>query len=116
MDVRVAEWLRGEGHDAMHLRDEGLQRLPNGGIFAKALAEERVIVTFDLDFSEIAALAAGPSVSVIVFRLRDMRVPHVIDRLSVVLPDLIPRLDKGAIVSVEESRVRIRYLPLGGHS
>jgi len=29
---------------------------------------------------------------------------------------LIPRLDKGAIVSVEESRVRIRYLPLGGHS
>jgi predicted nuclease of predicted toxin-antitoxin system len=30
---RVIEWLRAGGHDAVHLRDEGLQRLPNGDIF-----------------------------------------------------------------------------------
>ncbi|MFV2067544.1 MAG: DUF5615 family PIN-like protein, partial [Pirellulales bacterium] len=59
VDVRVGEWLRSQGHDATHLRDEGLQRLPNGDIFVKAIAEQRVIVTFDLDFSEIAALAQG---------------------------------------------------------
>jgi predicted nuclease of predicted toxin-antitoxin system len=28
---RVVDWLRQHGHDATHLRDEGLQRLPNGG-------------------------------------------------------------------------------------
>jgi predicted nuclease of predicted toxin-antitoxin system len=30
---QVIEWLRTTGHDAVHLRDEGLQRLPNGEIF-----------------------------------------------------------------------------------
>ena len=49
LDVRIVEWLRTQGHDAIHLRDEGLQRLPNGGIFTKACSEHRVIVTFDLD-------------------------------------------------------------------
>jgi len=34
------------GTDATHLRDEGLQRLPNGGIFEKAIAESRVVVNF----------------------------------------------------------------------
>lgn len=37
VDIRVAEWLRGQGHDAIHLRDEGLHRMPNGEIFAKAV-------------------------------------------------------------------------------
>jgi len=47
---RVTEWLRTEGHDVRHLRDEGLQKLPNGEIFSKARAEQRIILTFDLDF------------------------------------------------------------------
>jgi len=29
---RVIEWRRATGHDAVHLRDEGLQRMPNGDI------------------------------------------------------------------------------------
>jgi hypothetical protein len=57
MDVRLASWLNSQGHEAIHLRDEGLQRLPNGGIFEKAITESRVVVTFDLDFGEIVALA-----------------------------------------------------------
>ena len=60
-DVRVASWLNSQGHDATHLRDEGLQRLPNGGVFEKAIAESRVVVTFDLDFGEIVALSKGAS-------------------------------------------------------
>jgi predicted nuclease of predicted toxin-antitoxin system len=47
---RVIEWLRAAGHDAVHLRDEGLQRLPNGDIFQKGFAEQRIVLTFDLDF------------------------------------------------------------------
>jgi len=59
MDVRVTSWLNSQGHDATHLRDEGLQRLLNGEIFDKAIAESRVIVTFDLDFGEIVAFRKG---------------------------------------------------------
>jgi predicted nuclease of predicted toxin-antitoxin system len=54
---RIVEWLRAEGHDAVHLREEGLQRLPNGEIFEKAISEGRIVLTFDLDFGEIIALS-----------------------------------------------------------
>ena len=77
MDVRVTSWLNSHGHDATHLRDEGLQRLPNGDIFEKAIAESRVIVTFDLDFGEIVALSKGRKTGVILLRLRNTRVSFV---------------------------------------
>jgi predicted nuclease of predicted toxin-antitoxin system len=82
VDVRVVEWLRSQGYDATHLRDEGLHRMANGEIFAKAIREGRIIVTFDLDFSEIVALSKGQKTSVILFRLHNTRAFRVINRLS----------------------------------
>ena len=114
VDVRVAEWLRSQGHSAIHLRDEDLQRLPDGEIFLKAASERRIVLTFDLDFSEIAALSRGELTSVIVLRTQNARFQSVVDRLSAVLLESAPALDKGAVISVEESRHRVRYLPIGG--
>jgi predicted nuclease of predicted toxin-antitoxin system len=113
VDIRVVRWLRENGHDAKHLRDEGLHRIPNGEIFVKAISENRVIVTFDLDFGEIVALSQGEKASVILFRLHNTRTPHLIKRLATVLADATEALEQGAVVVVEESRHRIRYLPLG---
>ena len=110
----VAEWLRTEGHDAVHLREEGLQTLPNGEIFAMAREQERVVITFDLDFGEIAAASAGNLPSVIVFRLRNARALHVIERLRKVLADSSAALESGAVITVEESRHRVRHLPIAG--
>lgn len=114
VDGRVVEWLRSRGHEASHLRDEGLHRMPNGEIFVKAVMERRIILTFDLDFGEIAALAKGQRVSVVVFRLHNTRTPHVIERLSAVLTDCPETLERGVVVVVEEFRHRIRELPIGG--
>jgi|SRR3989337_605832 len=110
---RIVKWLRNEGHDAVHLREERLHRLPNGAIFERAYAESRVILTFDLDFGEIVAISGGKPVSVILFRLHNTRTPHVIERLKKVLKDSGDDLEKGAIVVVEESRHRTRRLPIG---
>lgn len=105
---RIVEWLRTEEHEAVHLREEGLQRMPNGEIFKKAASEGRIILTFDLDFGEIVALSSDRRVSVILFRLHNTRTPHVIDRLRKVLKDAGQALEQGAIVVVEESRHRAR--------
>jgi predicted nuclease of predicted toxin-antitoxin system len=86
--------------------------LPNGEIFSKALAENRVILTFDLGFGEISASCRGERMSVIVFRLRNTRTSNVINRLSVVLAESSDSIQKGAIVTVEDFRHRIRYLPM----
>ena len=111
MDVRVASWLNSQGHDATHLRDEGLQRLPNGGAFEKAIAESRVVVTFDLDFGEIVALSKGRKTGVILFRLRNTQTAFVIQRLSEVISECADALMRGAIVIVEEARHRVREFP-----
>ncbi len=84
VDTRAVKWLREKGHDAKHLRDEGLQRIPNGDIFAKAISEKGVILTFDFDFAEIVALSGGQKASVILFRLHNTRTSHLISRLSTV--------------------------------
>ena len=111
MDVRVVTWLNSHGHDATHLRDEGLQRLPNGGTFEKAIAESRVVVTFDLDFGEIVALSKGRKAGVVLFRLRNTRTSFVIQRLSDVISECAAALARGAIVIVEEARHRVREFP-----
>jgi predicted nuclease of predicted toxin-antitoxin system len=110
---RIVEWLRAERHDAIHLRAEGLQRMPNGDIFKKAVSEGQIILTFDLDFGEIVALSGSRQVSVILFRLHNTRTAHVVDRLKKVLKDSDEALEQGAIVVGEESRHRIRRLAHG---
>jgi predicted nuclease of predicted toxin-antitoxin system len=97
----------------VHLREQGLQRLPNGQIFDKAAAEGRIILTFDLDFGELLALAGGKIVSVMLFRLNDTSTNFVIRRLEAVLADSSDALAAGAIVVVDDGRHRIRRLPLG---
>ena len=36
VDQRIADWLRSQSHDAVHLREQGLHRSPDMEIFAKA--------------------------------------------------------------------------------
>lgn len=112
VDVSVSRWLQNQGHDSTHLRDQGLQRLPNGEIFNKASAEQRVIVTIDLDFSEILSFSHGMLVSTITFRVRNTRGEFLIRRLEAVLADILGFLERGAIVIIEESRYRVRHLPI----
>lgn len=56
VDVCVVDWLRAQGHEAVHLREQGLHRAPDEQVFAKALAENRIVLTFDLDYGDLAAL------------------------------------------------------------
>jgi predicted nuclease of predicted toxin-antitoxin system len=113
VSMRVVEWLRESAHDAIHLREEGLQKLPNGEIFQKAIREERIVLTFDLDFGEIVAASGGRSISVILFRLRNTRADFVVQRLKSVLQQSTEELAQGAVVLVEDGRHRVRRMPVG---
>lgn len=104
--------LREAGQDVVHLREEFLHRLPDDQIMAKAASERRIVVTFDLDFGELLAAARTMSPSVIIFRLRNPTPPVVTAKLFRVLTECETVLDSGAIVIVEDLRIRIRRLPI----
>jgi predicted nuclease of predicted toxin-antitoxin system len=65
LSAEVAVELRSGGYDAFQLRERDLQHLTDEEIVALARAEDRVIVTFDLDFTTILARsrASGPSLA-----------------------------------------------------
>ena len=104
--------LRDRGHDAVHLREEGLHRLPDPDILAKAVAENRVVLTFDLDFGDLLAAGRHALPRTVIFRLQDARPAAVERRLLPLLRSHGKTLASGAIAVVEESRFRLRSLPI----
>ena len=107
-------FLRAQGHDAVHLRDQGLQRLEDEEIIEKARAEGRVILTHDLDFGRIIAVSRASVPSVVTFRLNDMQTAQVNRYLAEVLAHFAEQLKAGALVSVNERGIRVRSLPIKG--
>jgi predicted nuclease of predicted toxin-antitoxin system len=108
----TAHFLRHQGHDTVHLREQGLQRLDDYSIVQKARAEGRVILTHDLDFGRIVALSQSHLPSVITFRLSNMQPSSVNHYVVQVLDRFAETLETGALVSVSEQAIRVRPLPI----
>ncbi len=108
----TARFLRVNGHDAIHLREQGLQRLLDEDIVSKAIVEERIILAHDLDFGRIVALSGEHLPSVLTFRLTDMRAQNVNRYLVDVLTQFPEELEIGALVSIQDDSVRLRRLPI----
>ncbi len=108
----TAALLRPLGHEAVHLHDQALDRLPDSAVLEKARLEARILLTHDLDFPGLVAASAASLPSVIVFRLTNMRPERVHHHLQGVNAGHQDALERGAIISILEMQVRVRLLPL----
>jgi predicted nuclease of predicted toxin-antitoxin system len=80
--------------------------------FALARTDGSVVLSFDLDFGDLLALGVMDKPSVILFRLADERAESVNRRLSTVLNEQVTELESGALILVQDTRYRVRKLPI----
>lgn len=109
----VADGLRAAGHDAVHVRDYQLQKAEDALIFERAKIEERVVISADTDFGTLLLEWPHARPSVVCFRRGMERRPE--KQLRVLLENLTAiseELEHGSIVVFEQTRVRVRRLPI----
>ena len=101
--------LRELGHDVLSVK-ESMRGMGDGAVLACAVAESRILVTFDKDFGELAFRAHLPATcGVVLFRITLRGREHDTQRVSQTLHG---RDDwAGAFWTVTDRRIRRRPLP-----
>ena len=100
------------GHEAIRIDAVLPNNTPDREIVAWAAVNNRIVLTQDLDFSDIIALSGASQPSLITLRLSDSRVPNVNRVLESVLPQVEHCIDAGIVVTVGDESVRVRQLPI----
>lgn len=109
----IGEELNRAGHDAVHVRELGMQAASDAEIFDRAAQDDRIVVSADTDFGTLLAIRKQAAPSVILFRHGSQHRPA--DQAALLkanLPQLAAALEAGSIAVIAPDRVRIRTLPL----
>jgi predicted nuclease of predicted toxin-antitoxin system len=104
----VADMLRHQGHDAVSVFDQGMRGYPDEEVAAVCQHEGRIIVTLDLDFSNILAYPPEHYAGIIVLRLHDPSRPSVLAAIRRLLQVLPIEPLAGHLWTVDDVGVRIR--------
>lgn len=108
LPAALGELLRAAGHDARTAPDEALGGSKDPHLLEVATAENRLLLTFDLDFADIRRYPVGSHRGIVVFRLHDQRWAALREPARrLVNSGLLDRLE-GGLAIVDESRVRLR--------
>lgn len=112
LSPRLVVWLAGQGHDAVHALDVGLDRASDAVIVRYAQDEGQVVVTADLDYPRLLALTKAGGPGVILFRGGNYGEQEAVERLKRVFETISREELLTSIVTVERGRIRRRPLPI----
>ena len=100
------------GFQATHWSAVGAGDATDATVMKWAADHGHAILTQDLDFPALLAANQAEAPSVIVIRAPDVLAEALLERVIQVLSDLEDELQRGAIVTIDAERSRLRVLPL----
>ena len=109
---KTVDFLIALRFESIHLSALKLNKMLDSEILNKAKNEGFILLTHDLDFSELVAASKAKLPSVIIFRLRNMQPNNVNSTLKKIVTNHSSALKQGAIISVTDSQIRVRQLPI----
>ena len=107
--------LRNRGFEVMHTAECSLACASDSEILDYARETGRIVVTLDSDFHAILALSNASSPSAIRIRIEGLRSEAVAELVERVLKQCEEDLQKGALISIVEDKIRVRSLPISPH-
>ena len=112
LSPRLAAIFRESGYEAVHWVEVGAPTACDMDIVRWASENGWTIITNDLDFGTILALEGLCFPSVILIRRLELFPEAVFPILDRVIKQFSDELESGAIVVIDEKRMRVRLLPL----
>lgn len=109
----LADALKAAGHDAVHVRDLGMQAAPDQAVLERARADDQVLISADTDFGGLLSRSRASNPSVILIRRLAGR--RAAEQASIILANLdqvAEDLTTGAVVVIHEDLLRVRRLPM----
>ncbi|MGE3771786.1 MAG: DUF5615 family PIN-like protein [Gammaproteobacteria bacterium] len=100
--------LRQRGHDVHTVLDEQLAGNPDPRVFAAAQEEERILVTLDLDFSDIRVYLPASHAGIWILRPHVQSIENTLSLLRSALLIIESEPARGRLWIIEPERVRIR--------
>lgn len=100
--------LRESGFDVMGVVEEKLGGADDDQILQACGKEGRVLITQDLDFSDVNLLQRSKVPGIIILRLKNQSRESVMTVVRRLVPFLIKNPSTGKILIVNENRIRIR--------
>jgi len=101
------------GWPAVHWTSVGDPRATDRVVMAWAREHVHVVFTHDLDFGTLLALTRASGPSVIQVRSQDVLPEHLEQIVITTIRRYESQLQEGALVTVDESRGKVRLLPIG---
>jgi predicted nuclease of predicted toxin-antitoxin system len=111
LSPRWADFLSQNGLAAIHWSEVGLTSAPDTEIMDYAVANGYIIFTHDLDFGTMLAETGARKPSVIQVRAADIDPKMTAIPIIHLLRYYEPEIEGGAIVTINETKTRVRILP-----
>ena len=108
----TAGLLRSRGVEAVHTSEVGLAAADDGEILARAAGEGRIVVTLDADFHALLAAQRAGEPSVVRIRIEGLKASPLATLVEEAIGACAQELDRGAAVTVQPGKARVRLLPL----
>lgn len=108
LPTELADFLTAAGHDVHTVPSEALTGRDDKVVFTAAMREERLLVTQDLDFSDLRQFRPGTHPGIVLVRLRDPSRRRIVDRMTQVVASQSIEAWARCFVVVSDHKLRVR--------